>query len=445
MIDPSIRKLKQKPFAAGRFAPRMRILPQTDDSQCVFTHRSTILEHFIARQPIFDTKGRVFAYELLFRSGLHNYFDCDDQDRAAASVIANSNLLFDLTEMTGKTKAFINCTRKVLLDDIFTTLPRQQAVVEILEDIEPDEKLISACRKLKEKGYVMALDDFVYHKNYEPLLEIADIIKVDFLLSDVEEQKRLAQMMIPRGIKMLAEKVETHEVYEQARSMGYQLFQGYFFAKPVIISRKDIPTNKIQFLRILKDVHAPEVDFKKLAKTIQSEVSLSYKLLKLINSAAFALRLRVTSILQALSLLGLREIRSWVSLLSVSSMADDKPVELVVSSLIRARLCEQLAEPCGMEDQQADMFLMGLFSLLDVIMSRPIDEILQEISVQDDIVAALTDQPGQLLTVLQLVIALEQGDWEKVSVLAEQLGLDEKPLAALYLDAVKWAQDIYAI
>lgn len=403
------------------------------------------MEHFIARQPIFDTKGRVYAYELLFRSGLHNYFDCDDQDHAAASVIANSNLLFNLSEMTGSTKAFINCTRRVLLEDLMTTLPRQQAVVEVLEDVEPDENLVAACQRLKEQGYTLALDDFVYHKNYEPLLALADIIKVDFLLSDVAEQKRLAQMMIPRGIKMLAEKVETHEVYEQAKDMGYQLFQGYFFAKPVIISRKDIPTNKVQFLRILKDVNAQDVDFKKLALTIQSEVSLSYKLLKLINSAAFALRHKVTSILQALSLLGLREIRSWVSLLSISSMADDKPAELVVSSLIRARMCEQLAQPCKMGDRQSDMFLMGLFSLLDVIMSRPIDEILQEITVEEDVVEALTGTQGELNQVLALVIAMEKGEWEQVSQLAAALRLEEKALSQTYLDAVKWAQDIYRL
>ena len=403
------------------------------------------MEHFIARQPIFDTRGRVYAYELLFRSGLHNYFDCDDQDHAAASVIANSNLLFSLEEMTGSTRAFINCTRRVLLEDLMTTLPRQHAVVEVLEDIEPDEALIAACKRLKEQGYTLALDDFVYHQNFEPLLELADIVKVDFLLSDIAEQARLAQMMIPRGIKMLAEKVETHEVYEQAKKMGYQLFQGYFFAKPVIISRKDIPTNKIQFLRILKDVHAQEVDFKKLAQTIQSEVSLSYKLLKLINSAAFALRHKVTSILQALSLLGLKEIRSWVSLLSISSMADDKPAELVVSSLIRARLCEQLALPCRMGDRKSDMFLMGLFSLLDVIMSRPIDEILEEITVEEDVREALTGIPGAMLCVLQLVIAMEKGEWEEVSKRADELQIEEQPLSAAYVDAVKWAQDIYSL
>ncbi len=403
------------------------------------------MEHFIARQPIFDTKGQVYAYELLFRSGLHNYFDCDDADHAAASVIANSSLLFGLNEMSGGVRVFINCTRKVLTENFMTVLPKQQAVVEILEDVEPDDEIIEACRRLKKQGYILALDDFVYHKNYEPLLEMADIIKVDVLASSVEEQKMLADKFIPRGIRMLAEKVETHEVYEQTKQMGYQLFQGYFFSKPVIVSRKDIPSNKLQFLRILKDVHAEEIDFKKLAQTIQSEVFLSYKILKLINSAAFALRHKVTSILQAISLLGIREVRSWVSLLSISAMADDKPAELVVTSLIRARFCEKLAEPCGLPGRRSDLFLMGLFSLLDVIMSRPIEEILNEITVEDDIQAALTGEPGILLNILRLIIAVEKGEWELVSSLAEELQIDEQPLCEAYMEAIKWAHEIYAI
>ncbi len=401
------------------------------------------MEHFIARQPIFDTKGRVYAYELLFRSGLHNYFDCDDADHAAASVIANSSLLFGLNEMTGKAKAFINCTSKVLVQDYMTVLPKEQAVIEILEHVEPTPEIIAACKKLKQLGYTLALDDFVYQKKYEPLLELADIIKVDFLLSDVEEQEKLAKMLIPRGIRMLAEKVETHEVYEQAKQMGYQLFQGYFFAKPVIVSRKDIPTNKLQFLRILKDVHAEEIEFKKLAETIQSEVSLSYKLLKLINSAAFALRHKVTNILQALSLLGIREIRSWVSLLSISSMADDKPAELVVSSLVRARFCQQLAAAIGFEGRKSDLFLMGLFSLLDTIMSRPLDEILREITVEEDIQAALLGEPGTFHSLIKLITVIDKGEWEEMSQISAELGIEEAQISQAYKDAVTWAYDIY--
>ncbi len=403
------------------------------------------MEHFIARQPIFDTRGRVVAYELLFRSGMHNYFDGDNVDQASASVIANSHLLFNLGEMTGNTRAFLNCTERVLLEDLMTTLPRQQAVVEILENVEPTPQIIDACKRLKELGYTIALDDFVYHQNFEPLLDLADIVKVDFMLSNIRQQEELARQLIPRGIKMLAEKVETHEEFEHAKALGYQLFQGYFFAKPVIISRKDIPTNKIQFLRILKDVHAADVDFKKLAMTIQSEVSLTYKLLKLINSAAFALRNRVTSVLQALSLLGLKEIRSWVSLLSISSMANDKPAELVVSSLIRARLCEQLAGPSRMSERKSDLFLMGLFSLLDVIMSRPLDEILHEITVEDDVFAALTGTDNPLRSVLLLVIAMEKGEWETVTHLTAETRIDEQVLPNAYLEAVTWAQDIYRL
>lgn len=403
------------------------------------------MEHFIARQPIFDKHGKVYAYELLFRSGLHNYFDAADHDQAAASVIANSSLLFGLNEMSGGALVFINCTHKVLVEDFMTVLPKEQAVVEVLETVTPDAEIIAACQRLKRQGYILALDDFVYHDNYEPLLDLADIIKVDFLESDVEEQARLAKVMIPRGIKMLAEKVETHEVYEEAKKMGYQLFQGYFFSKPVIISRKDIPTNKIQFLRILKDIYAEDIDFQKLAKTIQSEVSLSYKLLKLINSAAFALRHKVTNILQALSLLGIREIRNWVSLLSVSAMADDKPAELVVSSLVRAKFCEQLSGSCGLSSRDTDLFLLGLFSLLDVIMSRPLSEILQEITIEDDIRDALIGEEGTMRTILDLIIAIEKADWDQVSSLSAQLNIDEQPLNEAYMDAIQWAHKIYNI
>ncbi|SHJ28382.1 EAL and modified HD-GYP domain-containing signal transduction protein [Malonomonas rubra DSM 5091] len=403
------------------------------------------MEHFIARQPIFDQKGKVYAYELLFRSGLHNYFDADDQDQAAASVIANSSLLFGLNEMSGGAKVFINCTHKVLVEDFMTVLPKEQAVVEVLEHVTPDAAVIDACRRLKQQGYILALDDFVYQDNWEPLLELADIIKVDFLESDREEQERLAKMMIPRGIKMLAEKVETNEVYEDAKKMGYQYFQGYFFSKPVIISRKDIPTNKIQFLRILKDIYAEDIEFQELAKTIQSEVSLSYKLLKLINSAAFALRHKVTNILQALSLLGIREIRNWVSLLSVSAMADDKPAELVVSSLVRAKFCEQMAQPCGFRGRESDMFLLGLFSLLDAIMSRPIEEILEEITIEEDVREALVGGESTMHTVLSLILAIEQGDWDQVTQLANQLGVEEQPMNEAYMDAIKWAHEIYNI
>lgn len=257
--------------------------------------------------------------------------------------MANSFLLFGIDEMTGGRRAFLNCTRKVLVEDLATSLAKHHAVIEILEDVEPDEEVLAACRRLKKLGYTLALDDFVYHQKFEPLLELADSVKVDFLISGAEERQRISNLLRRRGIRMLAEKVETRADYEQAVAMGYELFQGYYFSKPAILSRRDIPSNKLQYLLVLKEIHSSELDFQRLGQTVQSEVSLSSKLLKLINSVAFGLRHKVTNIVQALSLLGEPEIRTWLSLLSVSAMGSDKPAELVIGSLIRARFCEQAA------------------------------------------------------------------------------------------------------
>lgn len=401
------------------------------------------VEHFIARQPIFDASEQVYAYELLFRSGLHNYFDCDDIDHASTSVIANSFLLFGLDEMTGGKRAFLNCTRKVLVEDLATSLPKQHAVIEILETVEPDEEVVAACKRLKQMGYQLALDDFIYHENFEPLLDLADIVKVDFLQSGPGERQRMSSLLRRRGIRMLAEKVETREEYEQALAMGYELFQGYFFSKPVILSRRDIPTNKLQYLRVLKEIHSPEINFQRMAQTVQNEISLSYKLLKLINSAAFGLRHKVSNIVQALSLLGEREVRTWVSLLSVSAMADDKPAELVLNSLIRARFCDQVAPLIGLEAQRSELFLMGLFSQLDAILDRPLDELLKEIQVEPLIQRALLGEPGPFHDLLELTVSLERGHWDDMSHKAAALNQEELILSENYLSAVTWAQETY--
>ncbi len=401
------------------------------------------VEHFIARQPIFDLNEKVYAYELLFRSGLHNYFDSDDVDHASTSVIANSFLLFGIDEMTAGRPAFLNCTRKVLVEDLATSLPKQHVVIEILEDVEPDDEVMAACRRLKEMGYILALDDFVYHKKFEPLLELADIVKVDFLLSGPSERQRISSLLRRRGIKMLAEKVETREDYEQAVAMGYVLFQGYFFSKPMILSRRDIPANKLQYLRILKEIHSPEIDFKRMAQTVQSEVSLSFKLLKLVNSAAFGVRNKVSNIVQALSLLGEREVRTWVSLLSVSAMASDKPTELVVNSLIRGRFCEQAAGFIGEVPQRSELFLIGLFSQLDAILDRPLVELLDEIQVSPELRCVLLEGEGPRYQLLCICIALERGDWNQLSSVASSLQIEEIGLSETYLEAVKWAQATY--
>ncbi len=399
------------------------------------------LEHFIARQPILDRNLNIFGYELLFRSGMENFFSHEDEDEASSRVMANSSFLFGIEEMSGGAKVFLNITRNILINNFATLLPNKFVIVELLETLEADPQVIEACRNLREHGFILALDDYVDDPQFHPFLDLAQIVKVDFRNTDERERRRLAEVFIPRGIKMLAEKVETQEDFRQGLEMGYSYFQGYFFSKPVIISRKDVPIFKLQYLRILKEINAAEVNFRRLAETIQGDVAITYKLLRYTNSVAFGLRLKVTSILQALALLGEDEFKKWISLLSLTGMAKDKPTELVHTSLVRAKFCELLAPALSKSSRSADLFLLGLFSLLDAILDRPLDEILSEVHVEDDVHAALLQQGGTLDSLLRLVVSLERGEWESLSRLAEELAIDETVLPPLYLQAVKWGRE----
>lgn len=396
------------------------------------------MEHFLARQPIHDRDGNIFGYELLFRSGLDNFFDNSDPDRACSRVIANSFLLFSIEEMAGGARAFLNFTRHVLVNDYCSVLPKNHTVIEVLENVLPDAEVLAACQRLKAQGFVLALDDFIDRPEYAPLLELVDIIKVDFLISDAAIRADFAARFLPRGIKLLAEKVETLEDFQMAWELGYHYFQGYFFSRPVIVSRKDIPTAKLSYLRILQEVNAPDIDFPRLANAIQREVATSYKLLRYINSAFFGLRNPVSSIMQALALIGEREFKKWISLLSLAELTTDKPSELLNLSLIRGKFCEMAAPLLGYAERDDELFLMGLFSLLDAILERPLDEVLAAIPMPEDTRGALQGEQGQLLTLLQLATAMERGEWNKLHPLTAELQIEEEQLPPLYQSAVKW-------
>jgi len=401
------------------------------------------MQTFIARQPIFDVKQDVFAYELLFRSGMDNFFNGDNLDQASSKVIGDSVLLHGLDVLTAGKKAFYNVTRQTLTGDYCAMLPKDQTVVEILENIEPDAETLSACERLKEAGYPIALDDFVYEEKFKPFLEIADIIKVDFLLSSKEEQREMAERFIPEGIEMLAEKVETWEIYQEAKEMGYCYFQGYFFSKPTILSTKDIPAFKLHYLQILQEIQRPELNYKGLEEIIKREMSLSYKLLRYINSAFFGWQVTISSINHALVLLGEVEVKKWTSLMALSNMADGKADELVVQAIVRAKFCESLAPKLGLAARSQDLFLMGMFSLIDGIMDRPIDEVLEKLPIEADIKDALLGKASRLQEIYQLILAYERGDWEAIPELHEKLRLDEEGIAGFYLQAVDWANQSF--
>lgn len=366
---------------------------------------------FVARQPILDRGGRLFGYELLFREGIDNYFNSIDGDQATGRLISSSFYATGIKQITGGKKAFINFTSNLIKNDIATLLPKESIVIEILETVNPDAEIIEACKRLKKAGYVLALDDFVLTPSIIPLLQYVDIIKVDFLATRPEHRRILVEQLSGK-IKFLAEKVETLENYEEAFKLGYQYFQGYYFSKPVIIESKNILPSRMNSLRLLRQVYRRGFDVEYLEQILKRDVSLSFQLFKFINSSFFGFKSKISSIRQALALIGPIELRKWVSLMIIGNISEGKPQELIVQTYIRATFSEAIAQEIGMGEKSSEAFLMGLFSLIDAVLDQPLQEICNELPLSDDIIQALQGTPNRYETILELSICYEKGDWQ---------------------------------
>jgi len=402
-------------------------------------------EVYVARQPIFDRKLDLYAYELLFRSGFSDFFDCADGDLASAKTIMNSFLLFGLDSITGGRMAFINFTRKLLLGETATMFPREQLAVEILETIEPDDEVIAACRRLKKAGYTIVLDDFIFKPELQRFVDMADIIKLDFRISGVRERQALIGQLGHDRIRFLAEKIETRSEFDEAMEMGFSYFQGYFFARPEIVAGRDIPGYKLNYMQILREVHKPDADFGELEEIVKRDVSITYKLLRFINSAAFGFAKKIQSIKQAISLLGLKEFRKLVSLVALSGMGDDKPEELVLTSMSRARFCELIAPRIGMKDRSSDLFLTGMFSMIDAFIDQPMEEILNDLPLSEAIKTALLGGENLYRTALETAMSYERGDWDSLGLLNKQLGLGENEFPHIFQSSIRWASRIFTV
>ncbi len=414
----------------------MDFCPTLPDSPSV-THRPT---RFIARQPIFDRQEHVYGYELLFRSGLENRYTGNDAD-AAARDVADNFLNADARTLTAGRKAFINCTRQFLVNEYATLLPKAEIVIEILETIEPDAEVLAACRRLKDLGYVIALDDFVYSEKFQPFVELANIIKIDFQLSGRLERQQAVAKFSPFGIDLLAEKVETRAELAEARASGYVYFQGYFFCRPQIVPGRHIPAFKLHYLQILQAISKPELDRSEIEALIDREVSLCYKLLRLVNSALFGFKRDISSTRHALELLGDRVVKKWAAVAAVLGMTGNEPNELVLTSLTRGRCCEFL----GAREDEQSLFLLGILSLMEAMLGRPLSEIVAEIALPDRVRAALLGKSNRYREILDLVTAFEAGRWNEVSERALGLRQDESQLSATYLQALDWAQKVFQV
>ena len=404
------------------------------------------MEVFVARQPIFDRQQKVYAYELLFRSGFEqNFFDHSDGDSRTKQVLTNSFLSIGMDTLTNGKKAFINFTRKLLLDQVASFFPKDLMVIEILENVEPDGEIISACKNLKDLGYLLVLDDFVFAPGYESLIDLVDIIKVDFIQTQGTGRGDVIHDVGVSRIKYLAEKVETQEDFEQAVDFGYSYFQGYYFSKPQIIAGQDIPAYKLNYLQILNEINQPEVDFDELEKVLKQDLSLSYKLLNYINSAHFGLDSEIRSIKHALSLLGIQKSKKWLSLFTLQIIGKNKSAELLSMSLIRANSCEMIAPLIGIKNRASEFFLMGLFSMIDALLDQPLEEILAKLPLADDIKKALLGEKNQARNVYDLVVSYEKGDWPNFAGSVANLGLKEMELLDIFLKALERATQSFSV
>ena len=390
----------------------------------------------VGRQPIYGADVDVFAYELLYRGGELNQANFLDGDSATANVMLNTMLEIGLEQIVGNRLAFINMTTNLILDRLCETLPKDQVVLEVLENVEPTEEIIDALTDLSQQGYTIALDDFIYHESLQPLVAIANIVKVDIMALSHEEIEEHILWLRQYPLKLLAEKVETHEDFEFCRAMGFDYFQGYFFCKPNIIAGTRVPANRIAILMLLSKLQEKDIEISKLEKEIKTDVSLSYKLLRYVNSAYCGLPRTVDSIGQAACMVGIDKLRMWVTLMSLASM-EEKPFELLVTATVRAHMCEQLGRILQCEPIE-QCFTVGLFSVLDGFFDCELPEILESLPLSTEVSNALLERTGVLGEVLDCVMAFERGEWKPM----QSSQVDLAVIQHAYLEAIQWSSQI---
>ena len=389
-------------------------------------------EVFVARQPIFNRTLEAYGYELLFRGGAASRALVVDPEGATASVVLNSFTEIGLERIVGNKTAWVNVSREFVLSGLASTLPPSVVGLEILEDQLLDERFVHALIELKRRGYRLALDDFQYTVSAERLLGLVDVVKLDVLALGRERMSREAARLKPYGVTLLAEKVQTHEDHAWCVELGCELFQGFFFCRPELLHNRGIVASRASMLEVMADLQDPTVQLAQLERKISRDVGLSFRLLRYINSAFFGLRFEISSIGQALALLGVDNLKRWATLTLLASV-DGKPPELTVTALVRARFCELAGEQLP-GPRPGELFTLGLFSVIDALMDAPIEDVVALIPFPSDMHDALVSRAGEKGALLEAVTALEAGDFDRAQRLVHGAG-------DMYLEALMWANE----
>lgn len=396
-----------------------------------------LVDTYFARQPILDAQRAVRAYEVLYRSGPHAVSAGNpDGNEATAEVLAGAFSDVELPDLLSGLPGFVNLPREFLIDRSLLAFPPDRVGAEILEDVTADPEVVNALSELRSLGYQIALDDFRLGDGRNELLPLADIVKVDVLAIDEAELEHTAQVLRAIDITMLAEKVETVADFERCRKLGFELFQGYFFARPELVAARRLDEGRGRLLSLLAELHSPMRNMERVGRAVESHPSLAYQLLRVLNSSALGLPRRIESIREAVVMLGLRKVTELASVL-VLAAHDHKPVELVSLGLTRARMCELMAQNMGRSDASS-FFTVGVFSVLDALADRPMQDIVKTLPLSDDTIEALVDRSGVKGQVLESAIAYERAEWERLP----EVGIDARSLSLAYLEAIDWSSSM---
>jgi EAL and modified HD-GYP domain-containing signal transduction protein len=394
---------------------------------------------FVGRQPLFDRRLDVVGYEILFRGGpVPNRAVIDNDNKATSSVILNTFTDIDLEEILGGKRALINLTRDLILEGIPTLLPPERVIIEVVETSTVDDRLVEALHRLRSQGYSIALDDWISFSKLRPLLPVADIVKIDIQAFDPKRLIAEVGWLKTFGVQLVAEKVETYAELRRCRELDFDYFQGFFLSRPQVLKRTAVPPNQIETLELITHMQDPDVAIEDLAAIIRRDVALSYKLLRIVNSAYYSLPRHVDSIRDAIVLLGTRQIGSWVSLINLAQIAR-KPKELTITALVRARMCELVAVANGRADPDS-FYTVGLFSVLDALLDVTLDTALEALPLSTDVRDAVARREGLMGRTLAGVVAYEQGDWEN----AQCPGVDDAQLASIFREAVVASDEMWS-
>ena len=390
---------------------------------------------FIARQPIFDTELNVQAYELLFRDEDISVANISDGNMASSQVMINAFLEIGIDSISDNRISFINLTRDFIVGQLPLPVAPNAVVIEILEDIVVDDELISALKNFSSQGFSLALDDYIFTDDKKPLFDIIDIVKVDIMDCDRDTLVSDVRVLQKYNVKLLAEKVETREDFELCKSLDFDFFQGYFISRPEVIKGQALKPSRIALLEILTMLEDPNCDVGVLENLISQDVTISYKILRIINSSFYGFRRKIDSVKQAVVSIGLKAIRDWFVILALTNI-DDKPRELIMLTLVRARMMQVLAQKKNLNPDPC--FTTGLFSSIDAIMDQPMEEVLKELPLSSDIANALIKRKGEIGELLALVLSYERGNWSEVT----GCGISAEELSSAYLESMAWATEL---